>query len=122
MLVAVVAAVSPGLMTALPARAGIGAGVLADCSLHLALTRTYSVAELQNALATMPAEVNEYSDCHDVISRALTNALGGHGKNNGSGSDSGGSFVPAPLIVVIVLLTLAAAGLGTLAVRRRRVR
>ena len=94
--------------------------ITADCNGHDALTHVYSVAALQNALATMPATMKEYTDCQDVIGRALTNALGsGHGKGGGSGG-GGGSFLPTPVIVILVLLALAAATFGAIAVRRRR--
>ncbi len=77
------------------------------------------MAELRHALATMPADVKEYSDCYDVINRALLAEIGGlHG--NAGNSSSGGSFLPTPVIVVLVILLLAAATLGALALRRRR--
>jgi hypothetical protein len=119
-LVTGLAATAPSLIVALPARAAAGSAALADCNGHDALTTTYSVAALQNALATMPATMKEYTDCQDVIGRALTNALGsGHGKSGGSGG-GGGSFLPTPVIVILVLLALAAATFGAIAVRRRR--
>jgi len=92
---------------------------LADCSATGRLTHTYTVPQLQHALATMPADVREYSNCYDVINNALLAALGGsHG--GGGGSGSGGALLPTPVIVVIVLLLVAAASLGALALRRRR--
>jgi hypothetical protein len=103
-----------------PASAGTGAAVLADCNTHDALTKTYTVAELRNALATMPATVKEYTDCEDVISRALDSALGTGGKNNGAGTSSGGSSLSTGVIVVIVVLVLVASTLGAIAIRRRR--
>jgi hypothetical protein len=103
------------------AAASSGSAVIADCYKHLALTRTYSVAALQDALNTMPAEVTEYSDCHDVIDRALLAAEGKlHRNAPAGGASSSSSFLPTPLIVVLVVLALAAAALGVLAVRRRR--
>jgi hypothetical protein len=94
--------------------------VLADCNAHDALTHVYTVAQLRNALATMPATMVEYTDCHDVIQRALNNALSNGGKSNGSGSGSGGSFLPTPVIVILVVLVLAAVTFGAIEVRRRR--
>jgi hypothetical protein len=96
-----------------------GAPVIADCSAHLRLTHHYTVAQLKNALATLPAEVSEYTDCQQVIEAALTHP-GGRGPNDGAGSSSGGSFLPTPVLVVLVLLALAALTFGALAVRRRR--
>src|SRR5947209_1469516 len=95
--------------------------VVTDCNTHGQLTRHYSVAQLRNALATLPADVKEYTDCYDVIQRALLAQLGGpsHGGGPGSGGGSGGSFLPTPLIVLLVLLALAGAGFGMAAARRR---
>jgi len=114
------AAVALVLALAGPASAGSGSAILTDCNAHDALTKTYTVAELRNALATMPATMKEYTDCQDVISRALDNALGTGGKNNGAGTSSGGSSLSTGVIVVIVVLVLVASTLGAIAIRRRR--
>jgi hypothetical protein len=118
--VAFAATVSPALIGAVPVQASSGSAVLADCNAHDALTHTYSRAALRNALATMPATMIEYTDCHDVIQRALANAVGGRSNGGGSGNGSGGSSVSTPVIVIIVLLVLAAVTLGAIAIRRRR--
>jgi hypothetical protein len=117
-LVALVAATAACFTFAAPAWAGIGAPVIADCDAHDRLTKHYTQAELKNALATMPADVSEYTNCQQVIETALTAA--GGGGSNGSGSGSGGSFLPTPVIVVLVLLILAAVTFGAINVRRRR--
>jgi hypothetical protein len=65
--------------------------VIADCNSHGYLTGHYSRSELQSALNGMGADVREYTNCYDVISRALgavAAAGGGHG--GGGGSSSGG--------------------------------
>jgi hypothetical protein len=123
-LVAGLAVLAISMSAATPAGAASGGGkaVIADCYAHLSLTRTYSLSALEDALRTMPADVAEYSDCHDVITRALLAEqakLHRSGSASG-GSSSGGSFLPTPLIVVLVVLALAAATLGGLALRRRR--
>jgi hypothetical protein len=107
------------LTAATPAWAGIGDPVIADCQAHLRLTQHYTVAQLQNALATLPADTKEYTDCSNVIESALTHP-GAKGANNGTGSGSGSSFLPTPVIVVLVLLVLAAVGFGAWSVRKRR--
>jgi ABC-type phosphate transport system substrate-binding protein len=112
------AALAPGLVSALPARAAAGSAALADCNAHNTLTHSYSTAALQNALATMPADMKEYTNCYDVIQHALLG--GGPGSNNGTGSGSGGSFLPTPVLVVLVLLALGGATFGAVTVRRRR--
>jgi type IV secretory pathway VirB2 component (pilin) len=89
-----------------------------DCSSTGNLSHHYSAAVLRRALATMPADVKEYTDCYDVINRALAADIGGL-KGSGTGS-SGGSFLPTPVIVVLIVLLLAAATFGAIALRRRR--
>jgi hypothetical protein len=93
---------------------------VADCSSHGRLTRTYSVAQLQTALGTMPADIQEYTNCYDVIKRALLDQASTTSKGGG-GSDtkSSGSFLPTPVIVVLALVVLVGAVFGALAMRRR---
>jgi hypothetical protein len=113
------AAWAAGFVAAVPANASPGSPVLADCQSHDALTHTYSVTQLRNALSTMPSDMLEYTDCHDVIQRALNNALAGRASDGGA-TGSGGSSLSTPFIVIIVVLVLAAGTLGAIAVRRRR--
>jgi hypothetical protein len=93
--------------------------VIADCQAHLHLTHHYTVSQLKNALATLPADTAEYTNCQQVIESALTHP-DGPGANNGAGSGSGSSFLPTPVLIVLVLLVLAAATFGALSIRRRR--
>jgi hypothetical protein len=89
-----------------------------DCDAHAQLTRHYTVAQLRTALATMPVDVREYTNCGDVIQRALlaeAGTLRGHG---GSG-DGGGSFLPTWLIVVVALLVAGGASFVVYAWRQR---
>jgi hypothetical protein len=95
--------------------------VVTDCVAHGKLTRSYTEQQLRTALSTMSANVKEYTDCSDVIERALLQALSHPtkpGKN--SSSTSGGSFLPTPVIVVLVLLVLAGVTFGAIAIRRRQ--
>ena len=72
------------------------------------------------ALADMPADVREYTDCYDVIEKQLLAQLGASsGGSSGGGSSSGGSVLPTWLVIVIVVLALAAMTFGALAIRRR---
>jgi hypothetical protein len=95
---------------------------ITDCNDHGTLTAHYSVDTLRTALATMPADVREYTDCYDVIEKQLFAQLGTSGTagTTTTGSSSGGSVLPTWLIVVIVVLALAALTFGALAIRRRR--
>lgn len=107
---------------AVPAAAASRNPAVSDCVANARLTRTYTVSELQNALATMPTDVKQYTDCYDVIDRALLAQLGKlHvGRPASSSTSSGGSFLPTPLLIILILLVLAAGGLGVLAIQRRR--
>jgi hypothetical protein len=123
LLALVVVGFAAGVVTAgvpaAPAAAANGSQVISDCNTHGRLTQRYSVAQLRTALNAMPADVKEYTDCYDVIQRALLAQLGG-AHTGGGDSGGGGAFLPTPLIVVLVLLALAAVGLGAVALRRRR--
>jgi hypothetical protein len=122
-LAVVVCALCAGTTLLLPAPFASAAGLspaVADCNAHLRLTRHYSPAQLRGALSTMPADIKEYTNCYDVIQRALLAELGSVHDNGSAGAGgSGGSFLPTPVIVVIVLLALAAAVFGAVAIRRR---
>jgi len=103
------------------ATASGGAGtVLTDCRDHGKLTQAYTVAALRGALATMPADIAQYTNCQDVIQTALNAAIHSPGGVATVSGDSGGSFLPTWLIVVLVALALAAAAFGATAMRRRR--
>ena len=103
------------------ASSGTAAQAITDCNDHSRLTQSYSSPVLRQALAQMPADVREYTDCFDVIERQLFKQLGQSGAaGGGSASSSGSSGLPTWLIVVIVVLALAAITFGALALRRRR--
>jgi hypothetical protein len=104
------------------ARAAGGAGgALADCNAHAQLTQSYSAGQLQSALRTMPADQKEYTDCYDVIQRALLADIGHvHGTASDSQQGGGSSFLSTPVIVGIVVIAFAAVMLVGIAVQRRR--
>jgi hypothetical protein len=105
------------LPVAPPAALAAAPSPVADCNANSRLTAHYTPAQLRHALASMPADVKEYTDCYDVIQRALLADLG---QLPGSGSGgSGGSFLPTPVLIVLVVLVLGGAGLATVALRRR---
>jgi hypothetical protein len=110
-------AVSQPVFLASAGAAGLSAPVQ-DCNAHGQLTGHYTVAQLRSALATMPVDVKEYTNCGDVIQRALLARLGALRGHGGSGQ-GGGSFLPTPLIVVLALLVVGGAGFGVYAMRRR---
>jgi hypothetical protein len=102
-----------------PALAASGSPT-ADCNANGRLSQHYTPTQLRQALATMPADIKEYTNCFDLIQRTLLSELGQiHGSGSGGG---GGSLLPTPVLIVLVLLLLSAAGLGALALRRRQCR
>lgn len=117
-LLAVLAALAPGLLRPSEALAAQNP-VVSDCNSHGRLAQSWSVAQLRTALSTMHADVKEYTDCYDVIQRALIAAVGGLHAGGGGGL-FGGSFLPTWLLVLLVLLGLGAATFGAIAVRKRR--
>jgi hypothetical protein len=112
-------AASAALLTAAPASAKFTAPV-ADCNAHTQLTRHYTPAQLTQALNTMPSDVKEYTDCYDVINRALLAEIGGIKTGAPASAGTGGSsFLPTPLLILLGVLIVAAAGFGIVALRRR---
>ncbi len=100
--------------------ASAGAAALtpvADCSANGRLTQSYTAPQLRHGLATMPADVREYSGCYDILQRALYQKIG---KLSGGGSSGGGgSFLPIWLIVVLAVLVIGGAAVGVAALRNR---
>lgn len=70
-----------------------GQDVIRDCTDDGRLQGSYSQAELRSALANLPSDVEEYTDCGPVIRAAQRNAAstpGGRGNGNGSDARGGG--------------------------------
>jgi hypothetical protein len=66
-----------------------GAKVIRDCTDDGRLEGHYTQKELRDALNSLPSDIDEYTDCRDVIRRA---AFGGAGRSGGGkrGSRGGG--------------------------------
>lgn len=94
--------------------------VISDCVAHGQLTRSYTIAQLHQGLGALTAETREYTNCQDVINRAIAAAVGGRSTPGGTGGGGSGSFLPTPVIIILVVLILAAVTFGALAIRRRR--
>jgi hypothetical protein len=83
------------------ARAASSDQIWKDCQDDGVLQGHYTTAELRKADSNMPSDVSEYSDCHDVLSRAIAAKTssgskgggggGGGGSSSGGGGSSGGS-------------------------------
>jgi hypothetical protein len=78
-------------LLAFPAPAGATPfQVIKDCNEDGQLDRQYSNEELTKALDNLPSDIDEYSDCRDVISAAITGGSD-RGENRGAGSGGDGS-------------------------------
>jgi hypothetical protein len=63
--------------------------ILRECQ-DGALTGNYSTREIRDARNNIPDDVDQYSDCRDVLSRALLDRTGGAGGGDG-GAGGGGA-------------------------------
>lgn len=81
------------LVLSLPAPAFASADqVIRDCARDGRLDHDYSNAELRRARNNLPADLDEYSDCRDVIASAIK---GGSDLGSGAGSPGVGATDPA---------------------------
>jgi hypothetical protein len=64
-----------------------GNDVIRDCAEDGDLDHDYSDKELEDAERNMPSDIDQYSDCRDVIQQAQA---GGRGSTDGSGPGGGG--------------------------------
>src|SRR3954465_11346936 len=73
----------------LPTAAAFASGgkVIRDCTDDGRLQGHYSQKDLRDALSSLPSDIDEYTDCRDVIRRA---AFGGAGGSGGGGRGGGG--------------------------------
>jgi hypothetical protein len=80
----------------LPAAAwASGDAVIKDCTDDGVIQGHYSQQDYKNALNNLPTDVDEYTDCRDVIKRAQTGTGGGSGGpgtpgGTGTGTPAGG--------------------------------
>jgi len=67
--------------------------VIRDCAQDGKLDHHYSMSDLKSALKKLPTDVDEYTNCRDVINQAEEQGSGGnaHGSSHGPVSGAGGS-------------------------------
>src|SRR5437773_8847882 len=66
-----------------------GSAVIRDCTDDGRLEGHYTQRDLREALSSIPSDVDEYTNCRDVIRRAAFNGAGAAG--GGSGGSGGGA-------------------------------
>jgi hypothetical protein len=69
--------------------------IIRDCADDGVLEGHYTPAELRKARDNLPTDVNEYSDCGDVLSRALAADVSSSGSPGGGGGSPGAAATPA---------------------------
>ena len=69
--------------------------IIRDCNDDGVLEGHYTPSELRKARDSLPTDVSEYSDCSDVLSRALAAGASSPGGGGGSGSGGGGGASPS---------------------------
>jgi len=67
-----------------------GDTVLKDCSDHGRITKKYSQKEYRDALANIPTDLDEYTDCRDQIKKAQLGLSSGSSSGGGGGTAGGG--------------------------------
>jgi hypothetical protein len=72
---------------------GASANPVIDCARDGTLDKQYSNAELQRALDNIPGDLDEYSNCREIISGAITGGSDKGGNRPTTGAD--GSPLPA---------------------------
>ena len=87
-----------GLFAVVPtaANAASTTQILRDCADDGVLQGDYSPAELRKARQNIPTDTDEYTDCRDVLARALAAGIASKGSGGAGGSGAaggaGGSF------------------------------
>jgi len=82
------------LVAAPAAHAADRAEIIADCNADGDLDGNYTPSEIRDARNNIPTDIDQYSDCRDVLSRALggsgSGAVGGGGGGGGGAIGGGG--------------------------------
>jgi hypothetical protein len=75
---------SPGVAQASPQQ------VIRDCAQDGKLDHHYSLSDLKKAEQKLPTDIDEYTNCRDVINQAEVQGSGGSGHGNAHGAVAGG--------------------------------
>ena len=89
------------LLVAVPAAfAGTRADIIGDCYDNGRLDGDYTPSQIRDARNNLPADIDQYSDCRDVLARALggsgSKGVGGStGAGGGAGAGAGAPLTPS---------------------------
>src|SRR3954452_21093496 len=86
-------AVSARMLTSPDVALASPQAVIRDCAQDGKLDHHYSLSDLKNAEKKLPTDVDEYTNCRDVINQAEVQGSGGkaQGKSHGAVAGAGGS-------------------------------
>jgi hypothetical protein len=82
------------LLAAPTASAGVREKILRECQ-DGRITGDYSPGQLRDARKNIPTDIDEYSDCRDVLARA---SLAGRSTGGGGGTGGGGTTAPGGVL------------------------
>ena len=81
------------LLAAPAASAGVREKILRECQ-EGRITGSYTPGQLRDARKNIPTDIDEYSDCRDVLSRAGLSGRAGGGGTGGGGTAAPGGVLP----------------------------
>jgi hypothetical protein len=81
------------LLAAPTASAGVREKILRECQ-DGRISGNYTPAQLRDARKHIPTDIDEYSDCRDVLARASISGGGSSGAGGGTTGGGGGSAAP----------------------------
>ena len=65
--------------------------ILRECSQNGRLSGDYTAQQIRDARSNIPDDIDEYTDCRDVLTRALLSRAGGDSGGGGGGTGGGGT-------------------------------
>ena len=65
--------------------------ILRECAQDGRISGDYTAQQLRDARSNIPDDIDEYTDCRDVLTRALLSRAGGDSNPGGGGGDAGGA-------------------------------
>jgi hypothetical protein len=85
------------LLAAPTASAGVREKILRECQ-EGRITGDYTPGQLRDARKNIPTDIDEYSDCRDVLARAALSGRAPGGSDGGGGSGGGGTAAPGGVL------------------------
>jgi hypothetical protein len=70
--------------------------ILRECAEDGRLTGDYTAQQIRDARSNIPDDIDEYTDCRDVLTRALLSRAGGDSNSGGGGGATGGGTGGGP--------------------------